>query len=615
MLAALWASPALAQFEANARRDLGSALRILRPLVREDPERALQILQSLDQEYPGNSQILLLMGELYQTVGEMDSARAVYERCLAAHPTSTRAGAALGMLYVHMDERRKAERVFKDLLNKTSHSAGTYRVIGSTLSNNGYFDMALRIYEDGRRANEGNYILTIDIAYLNKLMGNFEASLREYITLIETAPRQHQLARTKIMDLLDDPQADTEKLLELLRVEVELDKPNRTQIRHILALAYLESGMLEDALEMAMRSDSRKSSGIVLFNLAEKTMEAYRWQPAAEKQQFFDLALRATEVFLERHSNSPQVPRVKLMLIDLLVDVSEGQVQGPEGMPLDMAMIRAMDALDWLIDEFPGTEYAEKAWLKKGDTVWHVKNKPREALEIYALGMKRARLYPTQFAERLGRVYLALEEYSAAEKYFTRLTLSGSRELQEAGFYYTGMMLSFMGQYEEARDTLTTLAERNPGSMFTNNSIELAWVIEEGLQGEQRILKSYIGALKAEVARDTAGTVEALLYIVKQPGATPLRLRALIRLGDTYASMREYARAIDTYEQVMVDYRTDILVADVERKIGQVYEQRENGILLALEKYENILLTYPHYIFLDEVRADVARLREELGVE
>ena len=202
MLAALWASPALAQFEGNARRDLGSALRILRPLVREDPERALQMLQSLDQEYPGNSQILLLMGELYQTVGKVDSARAVYERCLAAHPTSTRAGAALGMLYVHMDERRKADRVFKDLLNRTSHSAGTYRVIGSTLSNNGYFDMALRIYEDGRRANEGNYILTIDIAYLNKLMGNFEASLREYITLIETAPRQHQLARTKIMDLL-----------------------------------------------------------------------------------------------------------------------------------------------------------------------------------------------------------------------------------------------------------------------------------------------------------------------------------------------------------------------------------------------------------------------------
>jgi len=605
----------LAQFEGNARRDLGSALRILRPLVREDPERALQMLRSLEQEYPGNSQILLMMGELYQTVGKVDSARAVYERCLKAHPTSTRAGAALGMLYVQMDERREAERVFKDLLDRTSHSAGTYRVIGSTLSNNGYFDMALRIYEDGRRVHEGNYILTIDIAYLNKLMGNFEAALAEYITLIETAPKQHQLARTKIMELLDDAQADTPKLLELLRVEVDLDKPNRNQIRHILALAYLENGMLEDALEMAMLADSRKGSGLVLFNLSEKTMEAYRRQPDSEKQRFFDLALRSTEAFLDRHSTSPKVPKVKLMLVDLLVDVSEGKVRGPEGMSLDMAMIRTMDALDWLIDSFPGTEYAEEAALKKGDITWHVKNDPQEALLIYAEGMRRARIYPTRFAERLGRLYLVLEDYSTAEKYFTRLTLSGSRELQEAGYYYTGMMLSFRGQYEEARDTLTALAERNPASIFTNNSIELAWVIEEGLQGEQKILKSYINALKAEVAGDTVTAVRELSSIAEQPDTAPLRLRAMIRLGDTYVSMREYARAIDMYERVIADYPTDILVADVDRKIGQVYEQREGDIQMALEKYENILLTYPHYIFLDEVRADVARLREELGTE
>jgi hypothetical protein len=54
-------------------------------------------------------------------------------------------------------------------------------------------------------------------------------------------------------------------------------------------------------------------------------------------------------------------------------------------------------------------------------------------------------------------------------------------------------------------------------------------------------------------------------------------------------------------------------VPDAHRRIGQVYEYGYRDAKLALEKYESILLSYPYYIFLDEVREDVTRLRNRVG--
>lgn len=610
-------SPAqdLPGIDRDARRDLGSALRILRPLIREDPERALRMLEGIAEEYPMNSQVLIMLGELYQNVGKVDSAKAAYEKCLRIHPMNTKAGASLGMLYIQNDQQARGEQVFRDLLLRTSQSAGTYRVIGSTLSNAGYFDLAMRVYEEGRRVNDGNYVLTIDIAYLHKLMGDNDAALREYITLVETVPKQYQLAKNKILELVREADSGGETLLDSLRAHTERPGPQREQLHDILALAYLEKGMLEDALEMALIADSKTSKGTILFNLADETMQAYRRQTGREKTRYFHLGLRAIEAFLDRHADSPQVPRAKLMLVDLLSDLAAGHVTGPKDMQLEMATIRSVDALDWLIDTFPGTEYAEEAYLKKGDLVFKIRRKPREALKIYQAGMAKARFYPTDFAERLGRVYLVLDEFDDAEKHFARLVNSNSQPLREAGIFYTGLLYTFMHEYESARDTLTALAESNPSSQFTNDAIELSWAIEEGLQGDQAVLAEYVDALKADVAGDTATAIKNLESISDLPADLPLRGRALILLGDAYKGSHQYDRALETYERFTRDYPSDVLVPNVKQKIGEVYDVGYGDTELALETYENILLMYPHYIFLDEIRGEVTRLRKRLGVQ
>ncbi|MEJ2720897.1 MAG: hypothetical protein P8181_07115, partial [bacterium] len=45
------------------KRDLAASLRVIRPMLRTNPERAIELLRGLSEDYPRNTQVLDLLGE------------------------------------------------------------------------------------------------------------------------------------------------------------------------------------------------------------------------------------------------------------------------------------------------------------------------------------------------------------------------------------------------------------------------------------------------------------------------------------------------------------------------------------------------------------------------
>lgn len=616
-------------------KDLNATLATASAVMRDDPHAAARILEGLEARYPGNAQILVLLGDAYSALGDTDSAIAAYERCLAANPADVRAGASLGVLHIRSGDRDRGEVVFRSLIAATGRSMATYRTIGSTLAAAGFHDLALKMYDEGRRDNKAHYILTIDIAQLHRTMGDFEAAIDDYIYLVETYPQQYGLARDRILELFRDPRTEGaagDSLIVRL-VRAASGEPSRAPAQErplqtaggdpsqrrifvdILSLVYLERGMLENALDTALEAKALGDpDGKVLFHLADRTALECQRQPYANRAKYFDMALRATEAFIDGYPKAPQIPQAKLMLVDLLVGLASGRVEKLPGVDLGTAAAKAIEMLDSMIQSFAGTDHAEAAYLKKGDIVFRVQKKPREAIAVYEEGLSRSRFRTGAFAERLGRLYLVVGEYEKAGAYFTRLVNDREPELHDTGVYYAGLLLGINGNYEAAKDTLTALAQGNPSSRFTNDAIGLAWAIEEGLQGDEKMLARYVEALRYEVAEDTARVVATLGEIVARPVETPLRSRALFDLGGVYLGSGAFDNARDAFEKFVRDYPTDARVPDAWRGIGRVYEYGYADDKRALETYEEILLSYPHYIFLDEVRQDVSRLRGKTGV-
>jgi tetratricopeptide (TPR) repeat protein len=126
-------------------------------------------------------------------------------------------------------------------------------------------------------------------------------------------------------------------------------------------------------------------------------------------------------------------------------------------------------------------------------------------------------------------------------------------------------------------------------------------------------LKSYMIALHSELAQDTTVALREFESIIAKSPDTPLRDRSLLTASEIYDGMGNYERAVALLEKFIDDYPKHQLLPDAHRRIGQIYETGYARSELALAKYEDILLMFPHYIFLDEVRGDVSRLREKLG--
>ena len=102
----------------DVRRDLASALRVIRPLVRDDPERAIKMLEAMNEEYPSNSQLLVLLGEAHRIAGNTEAAMAAYlthrdpddEPAIRSRCGESVPGCKLERSPVHVHETRGPQR-------------------------------------------------------------------------------------------------------------------------------------------------------------------------------------------------------------------------------------------------------------------------------------------------------------------------------------------------------------------------------------------------------------------------------------------------------------------------------------------------------------------------
>jgi len=261
---------------------------------------------------------------------------------------------------------------------------------------------------------------------------------------------------------------------------------------------------------------------------------------------------------------------------------------------------------------FGGSDLAERAYIARGDVLLLKLKRPDAALESYRAGAVNTRSLGGEFAGRIARVFIGTGRTRDAETYLASLSRANNTELAQAGQYYTGLYLATQQKYDMARDTLTSLAEGAPSSAFTNDAIETAWVIEEGLMLKSPSLDDFMAADKASMIGDTTAVISKLQTIAAREAHDPLRPRALHRLGLVFFDQGSYDAALATLQSYLKDYPKDDDCAGVTRDIGRVYEVGLGRYADALKEYERILMEYPEYAMLDDVRRDVQRVRSLL---
>lgn len=596
-------------FAVDPLRVSGDVLEASRVLA-INPQAGIQLLHQLNARYPGRDDILSRLGYGMQIVGQPDSAAYFYRAALAANPVNLEAGKALGSIYFSAGKERDAMQIFDRLLEANNYSVGAYKMIASALRDLGRVDQAILVLEQGRQKSKKNSSLSLEIASYYKQAGNPKRAMDEYFNYASNDPRTYRFAREKMLEVLRDADRDEAAIAAYLKTKADAGGAGSFVAADVLAAYYLQKGQLENSLEMALRADNNdQGDGSSLLVLAEESTARSLTSPRSSRARYLDLALRSSEAYVKNHPNAPGLDRAMFALAGIYSEYGSGA--NATVLPADRPayLERAVAQYAEVSQKFAGSDLAERAYIERGDVLLLKLKRPDAALEAYRAGAVNARRLGAEFAGRIARVYIGTGRSAEAEKYLNSLSRAGNADLAQAGQYYTGLYLATQKKYEMARDTLSALAEANPSSDFTNDAIQAAWVIEEGLMLQSPSLDDYLATEKAAMIGDTTAVINNLRAITAREAHDPLRPRALHKLGLVLFDRGSYDAALAALQSYLKDYPKNDECPTVTRDVGRVYEVGLGRYNDALQEYEKILLSYPDYAMLDDVRRDVQRVR------
>jgi tetratricopeptide (TPR) repeat protein len=596
-------------FPTDALSVSGDVLEATR-LLAVNPQAGITLLRQLNARYPGRDDILARLGYGMQVVGDADSAAYYYKAALDANPLNLDAGKALGSIYFGNGKEREAMQIFDRLLQANNYSVGAYKMVASALRDLGRVDEAITVLEQGRAKSKKNAVLTLEIASLYKQAGDPKHAMDEYFNYAAADARSYRFAREKMLEVLRDSGRDEASIVAYLKTRVDTKNAGSFAAADVLAAYYLEKGQLENSLEMALRADEDPASdGASLLVLTEEALSRADTQPRDGRARYLDLALRSSESYVKDHPNAPGLDRAMFALAGIYAEYGSGANPALSAADRTAYLERAVAEYADVSKHFGGSDLAERAYIERGDVLLLKLKRPDDALNAYRSGAVNARRLGAEYAGRIARVFIGTGRTKEADSYLAQLSLAGNPELAQAGQYYTGLYLATQQKYELAKDTLTSLAEGNPGSSFTNDAIEAAWVIEEGLMLKSGSLDDFVAADKASMVGDTTVMVSKLQSIVAREAHDPLRPRALQRLGLLFFDQGSFDASLAAFQTYLKDYPKNDECAEVTRDIGRVYEVGLGRYEDALKQYEQILLNYPDYAMLDDVRRDVTRVR------
>ena len=593
--------------------DLVEAMR----LVNVNPQAALVLLHQMNARNPRRDEILTRLAYALQVVEKPDSAAHYYRVALEVSPLNLEAGKALGSIYFSQGKETQALQVFDRLLEANQHNLAAYKMVASAIRDLGRPDEAVIMLEKGRtraRAKDPNSRMvgtfTIEIAASYKQMGDTRRAMDEYLDYAAAEPKNFRFVRDRMLGVLRDDDKNREALVGYMKTRVERGGAGSFVAADVLAAHFIERGLLENSLEMALRADADKlADGATLLSIGEDAIAGAETRPRIERGRYYDLALRSLEAYTQRHPRSPSMDKARYLLAGVYAAYGSGVNVMVAPVERSAYLERAVTEYAAVSQKYPGGEFGEDAFIQRGDVLLRKLKRPQDALEAYRTGSVNARQKGGAYAGRIAAVYIGTSANADAEKYLTALSKSSSPDLAQAGQYYAGVYLTTQHKYEAARDTLTALAEAAPFSPYTNDAIEVAWVLQEGLQLESKSLDDYSESLKADMVGDTTTVVTHLKNIVARGAEDPLRPRAMRQLGLVLFETGSYEASIAMLRKFIEEYPKEDACPAVQRSIGRAYEIGLGRYAEALKEYENVLVAYPQYTMLDDVRHDVERVR------
>jgi len=264
--------------------------------------------------------------------------------------------------------------------------------------------------------------------------------------------------------------------------------------------------------------------------------------------------------------------------------------------------------------DFPGTVYAAQSHYQIGRIQSEKYFDLDGALSSFAEAARAPVAAPTlrfDIAMREGEIHLTRgDSASAASSFASVASAPGTTPDQsdEASFRLAELEY-FHGNFDAAMNRLGAITA-NLQADFANNAIRLQSFVEEHRASGEGALRQYAKGdylLRQRKLGDAESVFRDLL--ARAPSAT-LADDVLLRIGQAEAASGQYDDAVAAYEKLLQEYKETSTHLDRARfSIGEVYQFGLKDPAKAIAAYEQMLADYPRSVLTSLVRARIRALR------
>jgi TolA-binding protein len=369
--------------------------------------------------------------------------------------------------------------------------------------------------------------------------------------------------------------------------------------------------------------EKSESGGQLLLDFAARCAEL----------EYHQAAIRACREVLDRHPQADAAARAQLLIAHSLVALKRYD--------------QALSAFGDLLVRYPKSPQAVEAMYRRGEIYFHHGRALGDAasqadvLEENSTGggspkgtasghdalaashIDSAQAAYGRLIERFGQSAWAadaamrigdclaikgdLEEARAA---YRRLAYGrGPEQIREQGTYKLAELLFLEGRIEESREAFDELIDSYPQGFYVNDALAQTMLISEGLAEDEEALTQYAAAMLMARQRRYGPALESFGGFEQEFPDSPLLDDVLMQTAGIRGHTGRHQEALADLETLIRDHPESRLCPEALRRVGQIYEHHLQDLPAAREAYERLLSEYPEYLFLNEVRRTLRRLK------
>ncbi len=564
---------------------------------------AIEPLERILERYPDRYEETLYLGRCYIGAGMFDEAGDFLSSAMERWPGDRQLTEMLGRARLETGDREGAVETWHSMLTGRADEVGVYMRVARMEWEAGMFDRAIGTLREARDLGALYSRLTAEIVKMERTRGNYRGAFLEALYGFERDERPDLSIASGAIRSFRDAGSPPELIavVDSLAVDGEGDSSFFRALHAALLVDTGDYGAASHYLVLAGSGPGTTDRELYSFVMYLYSLGSKKGDPAFEG--YLD---RASSTYIRRFGSSPRAPRILLEQARHAAGAAERG--GPAGR---RQALRAIALADSVISHELGRPYAERAALIEARVYLERLGDPASALAaVDSREWRNPRM--AREAQRIRLEALVLSgRWNEAAGRFEAMAASPDSSVAAEGRYGKGMVLFYMGRFDESVKVLSAMAAEAPWSRWANDALATAVLIRRAGADDPDVLAAFASAMTAAGNGGFPAAADSLAAVAARYPRSPLAPEAAYRsalLLERSGRLREAESALEGIVEKYPLSRT--APRAVEKLAGMLEESDPEG---SARWYALFFERYGDDPWATRVRGGYERLRKRTG--